>query len=284
MMDFVRWIESKNEELRKLDVPVERRPYIILRNWSAETGMLFMGRDSKMAEDVFTWYEEKYTDVKSISGEFKSVFYIDSEFWQLSIPIIYGTVKVDPFACLVNMPNSLKDELFANADCAQDYISFWVDCMDYAYGFQHILSSDKINPDGLPFFKAADQNLKLATTHFYNRVNNSVVVWNCRDALERYMKALIGFEIGLSEKEARNIGHDLDEAFKRLLEIPGNEQLEALADELNVYPEYKKNTYDRVELDRLTEWRCFRFSQHMGAHVVLKFTGTNILNNILESA
>lgn len=278
------WLEKTNEEFRCRDTPLDKRPFLALLKYSNEIGESFFGLGTESSKDIFDWYKKKYNlHLNNETGNFQSVYYIDSEFWKVSVPLVYGKIRLDPFNSLENMPKKIKDELFENSQNSWDYQLYWASCIDYAFGYDQLLNNQNINKDGLSFFKAADQDLRKAITHHVNRIDNSTVVWDSRNALEKFIKAMIGFKVGLTEDRARSLNHNLSKNFAELIRITGYVELEKLQPELNFYPSYA-DRYAPIQLDKLTQWKCFKMAQLIGAVVVCEFSETNMVRQLIASA
>lgn len=284
-MDLYNWLEVIDKHYEVEDIPLGNRPTkACIEYFLRYGGSMFLpsgfrqlvGTESE-CEKIKAWYESKYGENAlklPQTGEFLSVFYWNGHFWRINFPYVFGTVNLNPLDSL-NMPESTKKEFCLNQDNYNAYMKFWVDCYDYATSKNALKNCTNLKMDGMQFFVAADQGLRKAATHFSNNVNNASIVMDCRNALEKFIKALIGFSIGISEEKARKINHSLEKGFNELISISKFAHLQSLKGELKNYPNYQLH-YQELSLPQAKQWECFRFVQTFGAIVVRTYTSSVI--------
>ncbi len=134
------WLSVKNSEYRSRDVAPKTRPFLALSDLSVElqSSILF---NSPLANSVCDWFEENTkADAHWIGPLFAGVYFYDASFWKLTIPLVYGSTKINALDLLADLPPEMKmgfkqdnRELWEYAMCAAD-------TTDYAFGFEQVLT------------------------------------------------------------------------------------------------------------------------------------------------
>jgi len=129
------WLRAINRDFREQDIEPRRRPWLAIQRYSQEFGVS-VDFSSPFANRIFEWFQSHTQPGTHIIGPlFTGVFYFDACFWPVSIPHAYGTVSINALDSLESMPDTLKQEIMATPRDAWNYVLLWVDCLDYAYGF-----------------------------------------------------------------------------------------------------------------------------------------------------
>jgi hypothetical protein len=92
-------------------------------------------------------------------------------------------------------------------------------------------------------------------------------------ATEMFLKAFIANKTGMTDEEARKqIGHNLEKALKRCLEIDPQSELHAIHSALGEFPDIA-DRYKETEKTVWELWRMYGMAQYSGATVVRALSG-----------
>jgi len=235
---------------------------------------------SAFSDEVFTWFKRRTKPGSDFIGSlYKSVYYYDSEFWPVKVPIIYGAVAVDPMTCITGMPDQIREKF--NRTRGSDYLVFWADCMDYAFGFDDLARSSGLDMYGLELIRAADQELRSSVTLLLEARPNNRAILTSRMATEIFMKSYIALKVGLSEKEAQGIGHNLVKGLKRFVAVSGMTHLKNLEQKLIVFPSVG-NRYNEQNVSSSELWEGFAIAQSFGVLVTRDFTERRLIEPVIQ--
>ena len=97
-----------NEEFRISGIDQKRRPWEAISRYSDEFKVP-VNFSSDLVTRIFDWFEaNSKPGVQKIESMYESVYFFDSAFWTISIPIIYGQVELDGSKSLIDMPDQIK--------------------------------------------------------------------------------------------------------------------------------------------------------------------------------
>jgi len=270
----IEWLERINQELCDAGVEQRKRPWEALRRYSLEFKVP-ISISSSTAKEIFEWFKARSKPgVHQVGSLFQTVYYFDTEFWTVSIPIFFGTVRIVALDCLREMPQSVKNDLMSNAESACDYALYWADCFDYATGINEVGKSSKLDTFGLQLLRAGDRELRSAIAQLKERRPDPRAMLTCRMATELFLKAYIALKIGLSQKQAKELGHDLEKAFDKFVEVSGYTIWVPLRASLAAYPPIHAR-YDEQDLSLGSVWKGFQLAQSIGTVTVREHTGRN---------
>ena len=177
------------------------------------------------------------------------------------------------------MPVQTKWLLAKNKDDRSQYQTLFVDCADYGYGISELIGNTKIDQYSQNLIKSADQQLRSCVTLLLEETPNSKSVESAQMATEMFLKCFISLKIGLTEKQARKIGHDLDVALDECLKIEPNFELSIVRSKLNCFPSIS-DRYEGIERPKREMWNAYRVTQFIASSFVRHFTGRNTQNSL----
>ncbi len=204
-----KWLEEINGQFRKKDIPPGKRPWLAIQEWSTINNIAIY-LDSEQAKKIFNWFEENTKSGSQKIGDFfTGIFYFDSSFWPVFIPLCYGKSKVVALDSLKTMPDKMKTHLSLDKNKYSEYIAVWIDCFDYAYGIDEIIKIVKGSSFAKGILRSADKELKSTVTLILANRPNPKSVETARFATEMFLKAFLAFENNLEDKTAKALNHDL---------------------------------------------------------------------------
>jgi hypothetical protein len=275
-------LEKLNEEFRKEDIEPRRRPFEALRRISMRTkrSIIF---PSVEADFVFRWFEANTKPGSHTVGfQHQGTYYYDSTFWSVNIPIIFGSVQLNALDALHEMPQKIKANLSGNRKDIWDYIIFWADCIDFGYAYDDLYKDKNYDAFGRQLLCAGYEELSSATTLLLEHRPNKRAIMNCRMATEMLLKCFIAFKDGLTETQAKNLGHNLENIFEKFLEVSGYQHLAEIKNLLRVFPDIHER-YKAQEADNLSLFNGYCFAQSIGALIARAFTDRNTLPQVMPS-
>ena len=275
-------LEKLNEELRKEDIEPRRRPLEAIKRISVRTNRSFIFPSAE-TDFIFKWFEANTKPGSHTVGLLhQGVYYYDSAFWSVSIPIIYGSVQLNALDALHEMPQKIKSSLFENRKAIWEYVIFWADCIDFGYAYDDLYSSENHDTFGRQFLCAGYEELSSATTLLLEHRPNKRAIMNCRMATEMLLKCFIAFKDGLTESQAKRLGHNLENIFDRFLDISNYQHLSESKGLLRVFPDIHER-YKAQEVDNSSLFDGYCFAQSIGALIARAFTDRNTLPQVMPS-
>ncbi len=210
MKPTVEWLIAINEKFRKEDVPPKARPFLALEAFSKEFNCS-IAIPSEMANMIFEWFYENTKDGSHNMGPlYRGTYYFDSCFWPVYILNQFGKCRINAFDSLESMPPRFREQIKANKKQSWDFVLLWVNCLDYAWGYEDIINDAKFQGLALNFIKSADKELR-ATVSLLLQDNPEVkAIESARMSVEMFLKAIVIIANSWDEDEIRKkIGHNL---------------------------------------------------------------------------
>jgi hypothetical protein len=220
--------------------------------------------------------------VHQVGSLYEAVYFYDSQFWVVSIPIGYGTVQLNALDCLNEMPDVIKQEMMADQRQAWEYVIYWAGCLDYGMGIVDLRKTQGLDGFGYQLLMSADQELRAATSILSQHHPDPRAILNCRMALEIFFKSYVAFKNGLSQSEAKAIGHNLDKGLDKFIEASGLNDWERTRQLLSVFPAIHER-YKEQDITFQRLWDGYSLAHSVGAAIVREFTDRNTLQQVMAS-
>ncbi|QIR76771.1 hypothetical protein FA592_11275 [Sulfurospirillum diekertiae] len=279
--DLERYLETFNEEFKQKHIEHKRRPFEFISRYSTEFNQP-VNLSSNFAKYIFEWFEKRAKEgAHSIGSLYTSAYYYDAQFWELSIPVFFGTVKLNSLDSLKDISDIDKEKILKNEKQKLDYVAFWSDCIDYAMGFSELRQKTDIDSFGKSLLLSANEELRSATNNLLSLPVQKRAILNCRAAVETSLKAYIALKRGLTEKEAKKFNHNLFKPFDETIKISGNKSLDLLRNRLKNLPNIEAR-YEEQTLTFLELWNGYVLAQCISSFVIRDFTGHNSLSIMLD--
>ncbi|WP_297809563.1 hypothetical protein [uncultured Methylophaga sp.] len=270
-----------NSEFSSSGLEHKKRPWEALRRYSTDHNVS-VSISSSTADRIFKWFEKRSKPgANEIGSLFNSVYFYDGEFWDISIPLSYGRVQLNALDSLAEMPSPIKAQLMNENNELWKYTIFWADCVDYAHGLEDLTKTGKISGFGKELLFAGSQELKTAIQLLSQNKPDPRSILNSRMAVEIFIKSFIALKIGLSQSEAKSLGHNLVKGLKRFVEVSGYEDFMKIEKDLKIFPRVEER-YKEQSLTRGDLWLAFTIAQSFGTIVAREFTGRNTLEQVFS--
>ncbi|EQC1054358.1 hypothetical protein ACWBQ1_04860 [Providencia rettgeri] len=272
-MKLNKWLSKLNKEFDELGVEPQHRSIKAIMHYSKEFSVS-VDTSSDTAKKIFEWFNNRARVDECRGGSFyDSVYFYDSQFWNISLPVIFGTVNIDVFECLYDMPQIIKDEICQQDEYANEYVSFFESCFSYSMGLRHL--NKNFDKQKIQFLLSGAQELKSATSILSKKQFDSRAIINCRMALEMFFKGYITLIEGLSDQEAKKIGHNLHRGLDKVIDVSGYKQLEEIRSLLCIFPEIHER-YQEQDMGRSTVWNAYLLTHFIGELVIMEVVDSNI--------
>lgn len=276
------WLQQINEEFRSADVPAGRRPFEALDRYCIDYGVRGVLLGSPPANRIFEWFSANTKpEAHQIGSLFTGAYHFDSCFWAVEIPIGYGRFRLDAPDSLRGMPLSVKNSLTETPKSAWDYVEFWADCVDYAFGVDDILKTTSL-PFARSLVENGDRELRAAVAQLLEHRPNTKAAMSSRMAAEIHLKAFIALKRGLTEDEAMKFSHHIDKLLQECAKIAPQSDLARIpaAGALAAFPAIRER-YTGANLPPAQLWHAYRTAQCISAAVVRYCSGRDIRPQVL---
>lgn len=276
------WLKNLNEEFRAVGIEQRRRPWDAIRRYSTEFNTS-VNLSSDVAKTIFEWFEaHSKPGVHQVGSMYESVYFYDSQFWVVSIPITCGTVQLNALDSLHEMSDDMKKEIMSEQKQAWDYAVFWADCVDYGMGIDDLRKTPGLNEFGIRLLMSGDQEFRAATSILSQHRPDPRAILNCRMALEIFFKSYVALKVGLTENQAKSIGHNLNNGLDRFIAASGFDHWEKVRSKLSVFPGIHERYKEQdVTFNKL--WDGYSFVQSIGTVIIREFTDRNTLEQVMAS-
>lgn len=275
-------LEKLNEEFRAEDIEPRKRPLEAIQRISERTNRS-INFPSEEADFIFRWFEKNTKPGSHAIGSLhQGAYYYDSTFWSVNIPMAYGFVQLNALDALDGMPQNIKTSLYENRKAIWDYVIFWADCLDFGYAYDDLYKSKNIDRFGRQLLCAGYEELSSATSLLLEHRPNKRAIMNCRMATEMLLKCFIAFKDGLTEDQAKRLGHNLENIFDRFLDVSNYQHLAEIKSLLRVFPDIHER-YKAQEVDNSSLFDGYCFAQSIGALIARAFTDRNTLPQVMPS-
>ena len=86
----------------------------------------------------------------------------------------------------------------------------------------------------------------------------------------------------MSEKEAKDFGHNLGKSFDKFIEVSGSKHWEKVKEKLVVFPQIHER-YNEQDMPMSKLWEGFSIAQSIGALIVREHTDRNTIEQIMPA-
>jgi hypothetical protein len=272
---IVAWLEITNRRYSAEGVPHIRRPFVAMSDFTREheCGLLF---DHPTANAIFQWfYERSPPGVHQVASIYRGVYFYDTAFWPVCVPVIFGEVSVRAIACLETMPVKIVQMLGSSREDMCLYAVHWANCMDYGYGHIDLELCQVLKPRALQFLSAAHFELIGANSQLLATPPNVKAILGMRMATEIFLKAVLVQERGFTDEQLRKISHNLEDSAGKCAEITGERAFEEIANRVSVYPPVAAR-YEDTEWSTARVWQATSLTQLTAATVTRLYTDQDI--------
>ena len=267
------WLDCINHEFRAQSVDVRRRPFLALGRYCQDFKVQSLMFGSPPAKRIFDWFcENTKPESHHIDSLFAGVFYYDTCFWAVDIPIGYGRFHLEAPDCLRGMSPQLKKDMMLATKDAWSYALFWADCIDYAFGLEDLTKDSTLNSFGAALLQNGDKELRAAVSQLLEHRPNSKAAMSSRLAVELFLKAFLALKAGLTESCAKDsFGHNLKLLIDECRRVAPQHDLLKIEQHLSDFPNINER-YTGGDQSKQTLWAAYSIAQYAAASVVRSLT------------
>jgi HEPN domain-containing protein len=278
------WIAKVNLDFRNENIDIKSRAFLALDRYCKEFSVISISFDSPIAKKIFGWFQENTKpEAHHIGFMFTSVYYYDACFWPVDIPIISGGhFRIESLEYLRGMPVNLKTDLMSVPRDAWSYALFYVDCQDYAYGFDDMIKLNRDPVFALSLLENANRELRSAVSQLLENHPNSKAAMSARMAVEMYLKAFLAYKANYTEQHLKRFSHRLADLVRECQSIAPEHDILRIESGLAVFPEiHERYTGDNIPNPRL--WEAYCIAQYTAAAFVRGFTDRDTRSQLKPS-
>ncbi len=154
--------------------------------------------------------------------------------------------------------------------------------LDYGLGIDDLRKTQGLNEFGAQLLMSADQELRASTSILCQHRPDPRAILNCRMALEIFFKSYVALKNGLSQNQAKAIGHNLNKGLDKFFEASGLNDWERSRQLLSVFPDIQER-YKEQDITFQRLWDGYSLAHSVGAVIVREFTDRNMLEQVMAS-
>jgi len=210
----------------------------------------------------------------AIGGLHGGIFMFRDVFARVTVPIIYGAPKINPFE-MTDLSEKQLQWLCSRDQDMRMFLDQFIDIFDFAGGTNNLGDYEAPPKDALDIFMLAAFQLQGAAAALS-------VAFDSRGAVQ---SALIGTELalkgglaaaGADEAARRKHGHNFASAAKALREVRAGFDLERVLATIVRMPPYVENRYSSTQPNRIETGHIVMGAQYIAGEVMRQATGNSI--------
>jgi hypothetical protein len=273
------WLEQINRRMSDAGIPYKQRPFLALQAWSQDRNVP-VRFPSEISKRVIEWfYRNSPPQAHHIGALFTGLFYYDVYFWPVVIPLAYGSVRLDPFTSIKEMPEVIQARLRSDTLAHAEFLALWADCLDYGFGRIDISGRGSITGFAAKLLTAANEQLEAMITVLRESRPNSKAMDSGRMATEMFLKGFLAAHANITEHAAKKLGHHLESALRECLNVRPASELSQLQVRIGQFPDvgsrYEGLTYAHADL-----WNAYGTAQFAGSAVVRSLSDRNMRHTV----
>lgn len=276
------WLKKINEKLRQQDVHPKARTFLAIKEFSKEFNYPFLDFTSDEARTIFNWFSENTKPGShAIGSMYKDAYYFDSCFGSVNIPLGYGKQFCVNALDSLQMPDNLKQQLESDSRESWNFMFLWVDCLDYAYGYDDIFKLKSFKPLATNYIRSAHKELQATVSLLLEDNPQPKAIETARMAVEMFLKAILVIKDDSwdEDKVRKKINHDLSKAINQCISFTESQELQRIKSLLSFFPDvherYKGKTRKTADL-----WQGYALAQVVGAIFTRMFSDRDTRSQI----
>lgn len=280
---LTKWLEEIDDDFRAKNFPPRNRPWEAMSKYSKEfKTSLELG--SPIAKYIFNWFEKNSkAGTHHMGNLFTGCFCYDATFWPLEIPIFFGEVNLSPFDFIGDIPARVKESLMRNHSACHALTIYWSDCLDYALGYEFMISTKALNDRAILFFSNAHKELVGAITQLLSPKPNLKAILSLRMASEIFMKGLLVHELKLNDKQLKKLSHNLSDISKECFNVTGDAEYVDVANHMHIFPDISYR-YEGGETILKDVWLSLCITQRIASTITRRYSPHDIRPQLFPHA
>lgn len=275
------WLVRANERYRRDSIAQKQRSFKALLEYTKETNTI-IDFSSSCASRVFEWFKARSAaDAHHIGSLFTGSYFFDAYFWPVSVPVFWGSLKLNALEALETMPDPVRQELQEDRDELWNYVLYWADCADYGCGFDDIRRFKTLGSKTWMLLNNGDRELRAAIALLNSPRPNPKAILTARMGTEIFLKAFLVEKGNATERQLKKLGHDiigLTDAANVLCQLKEFEIIKSLA---HLFPPLD-DRYSGLEKDFRSVSNGLCLCQLTAATVIRQFCDRDIRQQIFQ--
>jgi hypothetical protein len=263
------WLHEINASFRKKGIPPNERPYRAIEKWALLHGQTFepiwhLGGDACTV--IYNYFSEETSFGRDQSVPInRTCFPCDGSFWEIAVPVVYGSRLVDPLSSVRAMHRKLLAAFQKDKKAFSAFNAHWFDCLEHFSRNDFVERDARCSPLTRKFLQATMRSLASAVADLLSYPINLQAAGDSRHAFECALKAVGVEKTGLTEPEAEQVlRHRLGKTLGRCQTILSQSNYNRLYRALNFYPpDDDRYTHTSLSLERV--WNCYAEARHAAA-------------------
>lgn len=266
------WIEKLNAFYSDQDVSHKQRPFLAWGEWAQQCD-LWLPLDDPGVNRIFEWFKQHAKPgAHAIGPIFVGALHFDAAIWPIFVPVGYGEFALQLNRSLRTMPEKIYSRLATNARAIQEACAVWADCIDYGYGIDQFRGPAKVDPMTYRMLKSGDKELRAAVDLLIAARPTQKAMETSRLAVEMFLKAFLASAKGLTDKEARKFGHNMDALLTECLVASPASELRVISGKLKMFPDVNAR-YEPGEFKLRELWYGYALAQSIASTLIRDLTG-----------
>ncbi|NUY02379.1 hypothetical protein [Paraburkholderia youngii] len=273
------WLDETNERLSRDGMLPARRPMEAYRLWCIESNQS-IGLGGEATRVIGEWFAKNTQYGKHVQQPFRqSVCFFDLSFWEISLPLVYGSVRIEPLKQIRGMPSALRERLARDAVGFEEYFQHFTAAYNFFVSIEKLerIKGDGESPLYCEFLAAADRHLLSATSLLL--AENMKAIEDCRHVVELSLKAVLNVVRGIDESQLKRkpYNHGLPSTFEAVADCLAPEKMPISVSDLHIFPSIEVR-YQATDFMLNDLWQAFKLSQQL-ATFCMKHVLTRLMKN-----
>lgn len=263
------WLEDTNEKLAGAGMLPARRPMEAYRLWCLESNQS-MGFGAEATRVIGEWFAKNTQYGMHVRQPVRrSACFFDVSFWEVSLPLVYGSVHIEPLDQIRRMPSAVRQRLARDAVALEEYSKHFAAAYDFFVSIENLEMIER--HDGQLLYRdllaAADRHLLSATSLLL--VGNIKAIEDCRHVVELSLKAVLNALLGVDENQLKQkpYSHGLPSTFAAVADCVTPTKMPISVSDLSLFPSIEaRYRVTNFTVDQL--WQAFRLSQQLATFCI----------------
>lgn len=280
-IDLTKLVIEVDDELIQKGIEPFQRP---LHTYSTITQRLKPGSSITLEHDpLFNAVNQIYKELYRLTDLVMPPIHIGTfmfrdVFFPIRIPVIFGSLAINPVDFLIDVPNTQKRWLFNDQKTALTFLDQVIDLIDFTYGLDDLKKMGKLPSKTVEWWDLAKQHLEAAAAILLGSFNKYAVIQNCCLSTELLLKGSLMAK-GVDEKtladNKKGYGHDLKNLVNKTADYLPNLNRETLLFVVQQLPHYVQSRYETQNFSRLDLGRFMMNTQFISGEILRQFSNRN---------
>lgn len=272
-----KFVLEHDERLIAEDAKLHQRPFHVALAWMRENGVSAPLFDPAIWTPLMDIYRKLYpTGDFNMPNLFEGGVAIRDRMYKVKVYVGFGTNRIEPLKSIEISPRELEVVFKHYPDDGWRALYGVADVWDFAYGIDDL--SRNQGPEALLLSNARSSVASTARTLIGDLDIDSAVQTACLSA-ELAMKGALA-SLGWTEKQYRNLGHDLVKAAEALSKAAPRPSDAMLLGACAQFPDYVKTRYADHGLSRKELMSLAMRAQYVAAEAVRRITDRDLAGQI----